>query len=116
MPKLTIDGNEIEVEAGLSVLQACRTDNPASTSISLPSMVSFGMSRPYSAATAMSTDAFFLAFIMRSSITGRKCLINPCTGQAWPVQGFIRHFRPVIEERIMNAKKNASVDIAVAAE
>ena len=23
MPKLTIDGNEIEVEAGLSVLQAC---------------------------------------------------------------------------------------------
>lgn len=37
-------------------------------------------------------------------------------GAAWPVQGLIRHFRPVIEERIMNAKKNASVDIAVAAE
>ena len=37
-------------------------------------------------------------------------------GAAWPVQGLIRHFRPVIEERIMNAKKNASVDIAAAAE
>lgn len=37
-------------------------------------------------------------------------------GAAWPVQGLIRHFRPVIEERIMNAKKKASVDIAAAAE
>lgn len=37
-------------------------------------------------------------------------------GAAWPVQGLIRHFRPVIEERIMNAKKNASVGTAAAAE
>jgi NADH-quinone oxidoreductase subunit F len=37
-------------------------------------------------------------------------------GAAWPVQGLIRHFRPVIEGRIMNAKKNASVGTAAAAE
>ena len=37
-------------------------------------------------------------------------------GAAWPVQGLIRHFRPVIEERIMNAKKHAPADTAAAAE
>jgi NADH-quinone oxidoreductase subunit F len=28
-------------------------------------------------------------------------------GAAWPVQGLIRHFRPVIEQRILDAKKHA---------
>jgi len=37
-------------------------------------------------------------------------------GAAWPVQGLIRHFRPVIEERIINAKKHAPAVIAAAAE
>jgi NADH-quinone oxidoreductase subunit F len=37
-------------------------------------------------------------------------------GAAWPVQGLIRHFRPVIEERIINTKKNASAVTAAAAE
>ena len=27
---------------------------------------------------------------------------------AWPVQGLIRHFRPVIERRIMEYRKNAA--------
>ena len=26
---------------------------------------------------------------------------------AWPVQGLIRHFRPVIEERILNAQSSS---------
>ncbi|HAA91129.1 MAG: NADH-quinone oxidoreductase subunit F [Rhodospirillaceae bacterium] len=30
-------------------------------------------------------------------------------GAAWPVQGLIRHFRPVIEQRILDAKKSAPV-------
>ena len=37
-------------------------------------------------------------------------------GAAWPVQGLIRHFRPVIEERIINAKTHAPAVIAAAAE
>ena len=37
-------------------------------------------------------------------------------GAAWPVQGLIRHFRPVIEERIINAKNHAPAVIAAAAE
>ena len=28
---------------------------------------------------------------------------------AWPVQGLIRHFRPVIEDRIRETKKGATV-------
>ena len=27
---------------------------------------------------------------------------------AWPIQGLVRHFRPVIEERINNYRKNAA--------
>jgi NADH-quinone oxidoreductase subunit F len=39
-------------------------------------------------------------------------------GAAWPVQGLIRHFRPVIEQRILEAKKHApnAPTTAVAAE
>lgn len=29
-------------------------------------------------------------------------------GAAWPVQGLIRHFRPVIEERMQNFKQSVA--------
>ncbi|MFP5469704.1 MAG: NADH-ubiquinone oxidoreductase-F iron-sulfur binding region domain-containing protein, partial [Alphaproteobacteria bacterium] len=32
---------------------------------------------------------------------------------AWPVQGLIRHFRPVLEERILNSRIKRSGRIAV---
>ena len=64
-----------------AISQACSTVMPAGTSISIPSMVSFGMVRSYSAAFV--TPACRAPYSrMRRSTSGRKWRIRPWIGHA----------------------------------
>ena len=96
MPKVTVDGQEIEVPAGATVLQACE---------------------------AAGKEIPRFCYHERLSIAGncRMCLVEVKPGPpkpqascalgdaaAWPIQGLIRHFRPELERRIAENVREAA--------
>jgi NADH-quinone oxidoreductase subunit F len=125
MPKLTIDGKEIEVADGLSVLQACELAGVEIPRFCYHARLShFYMHESCGQCTPCLEGTGWMYRVMTRLVRGDAELEEIDTlldvsyqveghticalgdAAAWPVQGLLRHFRPEVERRIKERKQS----------
>ena len=87
MPKVTVDGTEIDVPVGATVLQACELAGKE-----IPRFC-------YHERLSIAGNCRMCLLDVSRQIEGHTiCALGDAA--AWPIQGLIKHFRPELERRI----------------
>jgi len=94
MAKVTVDGIEVEVPNGASVLQACEAAGKEIPRFCYHERLSVA-----------GNCRMCLVEVEKAPKPIASCSYPVADGGVWPVQGLIRHFRPMMEERIAQYRK-----------
>ena len=110
MPKMKIDGVEIEVPAGITVLQACEVAGVEIPRFCYHERLSIAGNcrmclveqekapKPIASCAMPVAEIDMLDEVTREIEGHTICAL--ADGAVWPVQGLIRHFRPEMQRRI----------------